>query len=358
MPMEVQENVELAPYTTMGLGGQARFFARGADLDSLRRALEWATERRLPVLVLGGGSNLVLPDEGYDGLVLQVALRGVSFVPRQGHMEVRAAAGETWDDLVCRCLDAGLAGIECLSGIPGLVGATPIQNVGAYGQEIAQTLVSIDALDRRTLETQRFTAAECGLAYRYSRFKGPDRDRYIVTAVHLALHPEGIPRIRYPELLRAVGAPPVVGGADALHQIRRAVLELRRGKSMLVDPQDPDSRSVGSFFVNPVLKTEAFAALEASWAADGDGTPVPSFPAPDGVKVPAAWLVERAGFARGYARDGAAVSSKHALALVNRGATAAAVRRLAADIAAAVHTRFGVALVPEPVIVEPPDTQA
>ena len=353
--MDVQENVPLAPYTTMGLGGQARFFARGADVESLRRALQWAARRDLPVLVLGGGSNLVLPDEGYGGLVLQVDLRGVSFVPRQGDMEVRAAAGEPWDELVLRCVDAGLAGIECLSGIPGLVGATPIQNVGAYGQEIAQTLVSIEALDRRSLETRRFAADECGLAYRHSRFKGPDRDRYIVTAVHLALRPEGIPRIRYPELLRAVGAPPTVGGADALHQVRRAVLELRRGKSMLADPQDPDARSVGSFFVNPVLAPEAFAALEAAWAADGDGTPVPSFPAPDGVKVPAAWLVERAGFARGHVQDGAAVSRKHALALVNRGATAAAVRRLAADIREAVKTRFAVELAPEPVIVEPPD---
>jgi UDP-N-acetylmuramate dehydrogenase len=352
--MEIHQNVPLAPYTTMGLGGKARFFARGTDIDSLCQYLEWATAQKIEVLVLGGGSNLLLPDEGFDGLALQIGLKGIHFVPRQGSMEVHAAAGEEWDDLVSRCINAGLAGIECLSGIPGYVGATPVQNVGAYGQELAQTLVEVEALDRRDLSIVTFKADQCDFAYRYSRFKGPDRDRYLITAVRLALAPDVPPRIRYPELLSQLGAPPTVGGPDTLRQVRQAVLGLRRTKSMLIDPQDPNTRSAGSFFVNPILAPPAFAALEQNWRDSGDSSPVPSFAAPEGIKVPAAWLIERAGFLRGYQRDGAAISENHALALVNRGTTAAAVRRLARDIAAAVEARFGVALQPEPVIIEPP----
>lgn len=347
--MHLAERVRLAPYTTMGLGGEARFFGRGDRPEAIRAQLSWARDRGLPVLVLGGGSNLLLPDEGFDGLVLHVALKGLRFAAQGGRVEVWAAAGEDWDGLVKRCVKAGLAGIECLSGIPGSVGATPVQNVGAYGQELADTLVAVEALDRRDLRPVVFAAGACGLAYRHSRFKGRDRDRYLVTGVRLRLRPGGAPTIRYAELSRALD------GCDAptLAAVRQAVLALRRGKAMVLDPNDPDTRSAGSFFVNPVLSPRAFAALQARWDRLGDGTPVPSFPAPDGVKVPAAWLVERAGFHKGYCKGGAAVSRRHALALVNRGATAHQMRRLAADITAGVHRRFGIHLTPEPQIVLP-----
>ena len=294
-----------------------------------------------PLLVLAGGSNVVIADEGFPGTVVRVLTRGVE---RDGP-RIAVQAGEPWDDLVADCVARGLQGFECLSGIPGSTGATPIQNVGAYGQEVSETVESVRVLDRASGQIVEMPAAECGFAYRASRFK--HRDRYVVLAVTFVLREDDRSGpLRYAELARRLDVP--VGGTAPLEEVREAVLELRRGKGMVIDPSDPDSVSAGSFFTNPILEPDAFAALEAR-----AGSPPPAFPEPDGrIKTSAAWLIERAGFPRGYGNGRAGISTKHTLALVNRGgATTAELMDLAREIAAGVHARFGVAVAPEPVLV-------
>ncbi len=294
-----------------------------------------------PLLVLAGGSNVVIADAGFPGTVVRVLTRGVE---RDGP-RIAVQAGEPWDDLVADCVARGLQGFECLSGIPGSTGATPIQNVGAYGQEVSETVESVRVLDRASGQIVEMPAAECGFAYRASRFK--HRDRHVVLAVTFVLREDDRSGpLRYAELARRLDVP--VGGTAPLEEVREAVLELRRGKGMVIDPSDPDSVSAGSFFTNPILEPDAFAALEAR-----AGSPPPAFPEPDGrIKTSAAWLIERAGFPRGYGNGRAGISTKHTLALVNRGgATTAELMDLAREIAAGVHARFGVAVAPEPVLV-------
>jgi UDP-N-acetylmuramate dehydrogenase len=352
---EIQEGVPLAPSTTTGLGGSARYWAVAGTVDHLRYCLAWAGRKGFQVQVLGGGSNILFPDAGYDGLVVKVGLQGVTYSEREDRVLVRAGAGEEWDQLVSACVGRGLAGIECLSGIPGLVGATPIQNVGAYGQQIKESVQAVLALDRQTQDEVEFSREECGFGYRQSRFKGVDRDRFIVTAVSYLLEPEGRPQLTYKELddhLQEGGGIGRPGkGRQALEAVRQGVLELRRAKSMVVDADDPNSRSVGSFFLNPVLDSPAYAELVRRWEQSGGREPVRCFRIPEGYKVPAAWLVERAGYAKGFEQDGAGISVNHALALVNRGGTTAAILRLADDIAAAVAKRFAVRLEREPVVI-------
>ena len=347
--MQLHENVSLATYTTLGLGGNARYFVDCGTEDDVRAALGLAAERRLPVYILGGGSNVVFSDAGFPGLVARITIGGVEF--RDGSIpEVTAGAGVEWDAVVQGTVERGWTGIECLSGIPGTVGGTPIQNVGAYGQEVADTLVSVVCLDRTTLARRTFTRAECAFGYRDSRFKRGDRERYVVLWVTLRLARGERPRIRYPELERAVTALPGFERAspgEAVRLVRQAVLTLRRAKSMVLDPTDPNTRSVGSFFTNPVLSGRAFADLEARWRE----SPIPSFPASGGTKVPAAWLVERAGFPKGYRRGGAGISSRHALALVNLGGTSAELLALAETVRAGVEERFGIRLEYEPEVV-------
>jgi UDP-N-acetylmuramate dehydrogenase len=305
------------------------------------------------VYVLGGGSNVVFSDAGFPGLVLRVAIGGIEF--RDARVpEVRAGAGVDWDTLVRDTVERGWTGIECLSGIPGTVGGTPIQNVGAYGQEIAETLVSVTCLDRTTLERLTFGAAECAFGYRDSRFKRGDRGRFIVLDVTLRLARGERPRLRYPELLQAVGGPAGLEAdspEQAVRRVREAVLALRRGKSMVLDPKDPNTRSVGSFFMNPVLSAAAFADLAERWRALGGTGAIPAYPADGEVKVPAAWLVERAGFPKGYRRGGAGISTRHALALVNLGGTSAELLALAQAVADGVHEKFGIWLECEPEVV-------
>ena len=355
------EHVSLAPLTTLGLGGPARWFWPVASEPELIEALRWARERNVPVWVLGGGSNVIVPDAGIDGLVVQVGLRGVTIERETGDgtVLVRVAAGEPWDPFVAARVDEGLQGIECLAGIPGYTGATPIQNVGAYGQEVADTIVTVRALDRRTLEPIELAAAECGFGYRTSRFKGADRDRYVVTEVVLRLRPGAPPALRYPELRRAVEALPgfaALTPAAALQATREVVLSLRRRKSMVIDPADSETRSAGSFFTNPVLDDLALRRLRDRWAALGGAGEVPTFPeGPGRTKVPAAWLVQQAGFERGTDRGRVGVSRSHALALVNRGGTADELLALADEIVDAVATRFGVTLEREPVLFGDPD---
>lgn len=348
--MEIREGVRLAPLTTLGLGGPARWLAEVGGEAELGEAVAWAASRRAELRVLGGGSNLVIADGGVDGLVLQVGLSGVRADRRGDEMLVSAAAGELWDAFVARCVGEGWQGIECLSGIPGTVGGTPIQNVGAYGQEVCETVVSVRVLDLVSGAIVELSHGECGFSYRSSVFRTVP-GRYVVLAVAFALRPGWAPALCYAELARALAAGRAV---PSLAEVREAVLELRRGKSMVVSPDDPASRSAGSFFVNPLVGTdEAERLVTTALAAGLAGVPseIPAHRAPDGrVKLSAAWLVEKAGFPRGTRRGPVGVSPRHALALVHHGGgTAADLVALARDIRAAVRARFGVDLRPEPV---------
>jgi UDP-N-acetylmuramate dehydrogenase len=307
-----------------------------------------------PLLVLAGGSNVVVADAGFPGTVVRVATRGVAATDAgDGRVRLEVQAGEPWDAFVARAVAGGLAGVECLAGIPGSVGATPIQNVGAYGQEVAETIRSVRVLDRERDGVAALGPEDCGFTYRSSAFKRAP-GRWVVLAVTLELErSDRSAPIRYAELARRLGTE--LGDRAPLADVREAVLALRRGKGMVLDPDDPDSVSAGSFFTNPVLSADAFAALERRVAERlGDGVAPPAFPDVDGhVKTSAAWLIERAGFRRGQGDPhGIAISSKHTLALTNRGdGTTADLVALAREIARGVHDRFGVDLVPEPVFV-------
>jgi UDP-N-acetylmuramate dehydrogenase len=341
--LEPRAAVPLAPFSTLGVGGPARWFIRAATVEDVAAAHAWCTERGVQLVVLGGGSNLVIADRGIDGLVLQIASRGLEFDRDGDDTLVRVAAGESWDDVVSAAVSRGLAGVECLSGIPGSAGGTPIQNVGAYGQEVAQTLTHVLVFDRRTGATTSLAAAECRFAYRMSRFKREDAGRFIVCGVTFRLRP-GAPTVTYPDVItyleRARVTSPDVGA------VRNAVLAIRRRKGMVLDPADPDTRSVGSFFMNPVVNTATHTGL-----AEATEGPPPGFPMEGGgVKIPAAWLIERAGFPRGHEHGRVALSSKHPLAIVNRGgATARDVLELAVLIKRRVADRFGILLRTEPV---------
>jgi UDP-N-acetylmuramate dehydrogenase len=282
-------------------------------------------------------------------------MRGLSFREEGGYVYVTAAAGESWDDFVRICVERGLAGLECLSGIPGSVGAAPIQNIGAYGQEVAETLHALTAFSRDSFQETRFAGADCRFGYRQSRFKGVDRGRYVITAVTFRLLPQGRPQVRYTELQRYLeerdDLAALGGGRPALEAVRAAVLALRRTKSMVVDPADPHSRSVGSFFLNPILSPDTVQQLEARWRQGGGREPLPRFSSLEGIKVPAAWLVERAGFTRGTRRGGVGVSAHHCLALVNYDGTTRELLALAREVQEAVQERFGVWLEMEPEVV-------
>ncbi len=346
--------MKLAEYTTVRLGGPARGFDRASTQEELIKAVRAADATGEPVLILGGGSNLVVADEGFDGTVIQVATRGVSRGARPGVLTV--AAGEEWDAVVARTVAEGLAGLECLSGIPGLAGATPIQNVGAYSQEVSQTITQVRVYDRKASEVLDIPNEQCGFGYRTSRFRGADRFVVLSVTFGLAVQVRSVP-VHYPELAAALGISP--GDQVDSIQARSVVIELRQRKGMVIDPADPDTRSVGSFFVNPVLDADALAVVEAAARAKcGPDTRVPRFPVGDRteaglVKVPAAWLIERAGFGKGYSPgDGARISSKHTLALVNPGsASTGALMALAREIRDGVSDTFGVSLAPEPVLV-------
>ena len=354
MPFKLTENVPLQPFTTLGVGGNARYYTEARQLEQVKAAQAWARERDVPLLVLGGGSNLVVSDTGHPGLVLHVALMGVELHEENDHVRVEAGAGEDWDRLVERTVGAGLGGFECLSGIPGRVGATPIQNVGAYGQEVKDTLERVLVLDRHSGETTWLENAECEFGYRQSRFKERDRGRFIVLRVVYRLPRHAPPTVRYAELARHLKER---GPAEpTLAHVREAVLHLRRKKSMVLDPQDPDTRSVGSFFMNPIVPEAVFAQLEQRLRGEGlvsDAHPLPHFPGgPGQVKVPAAWLIERAGLHKGLTRGRVGLSRNHTLAIVNRGgARAEDVLGLAREVRDTVRGRFGITLVPEPVFV-------
>jgi UDP-N-acetylmuramate dehydrogenase len=338
---EPAAGVAIAPLTTLGIGGPARWFARASSPADVTAAHDWADSRGLPLFILGGGSNLVVADEGFHGLVLQIRVPRITGpFPGGEDMFVTAGAGESWDGVVAFAVQHGLAGIECLSGIPGTVGGTPIQNVGAYGQEVATVIHSVTAFDRKERRTVVLMAPDCEFAYRMSRFKGRDAGRFVVWSVMFRLRP-GPPTITYRDLVEYLAR---AGKAEAdLADARAAVLAIRRRKGMVIDAADPDTRSVGSFFMNPVVERAAFERI----------APAPHYLMEnDTVKIPAAWLIEQSGFTRGHADGRVGLSTKHPLAIVNRGgATAGDVIHLARGIKTAVLDRFGVALHPEPIFV-------
>ncbi len=357
------EDVPLARFTTLGLGGPARRFAEAATEAELLAQVRSADEQREPLLVLGGGSNLVIADDGFPGTVVRVATHGIRREAGDGGtVLLTVAAGEDWDTVVTQAVGDGMAGLECLSGIPGLAGATPIQNVGAYGQEVAQTLVSVRAYDRDRRTVTEVPYAGCGFGYRTSAFKrsvraGAVTGRFVILDATFRLQRSGLSApVRYAELARSLGIDE--GERAPLGEVRAAVLALRRGKGMVLDAADPDTRSAGSFFTNPVLDQAQLADLERAVAGScGPQARIPRFPAgPGRVKVPAAWLIERAGFGKGYSRgpdgQGARISAKHTLALVNPGgASTADLLGLAREIADGVRKAFGVDLANEPVLV-------
>jgi UDP-N-acetylmuramate dehydrogenase len=333
----------LARHTTLRLGGPAAHYVEATTEADLVDAVRAADEAGEPLLLVAGGSNLVVSDEGFPGTVLKILTRGVAVDQDDcSGATVTVAAGEPWDDLVARAVDEGWVGIEALSGIPGSVGATPIQNVGAYGQEVAETVASVRCWDRQECAVRTLAAADCGFGYRTSRFKR-DPGRFVVLSVtfQLRLGDLGAP-VRYAELARTLGVEP--GGRAPARDVREAVLGLRRGKGMVLDPEDHDTWSAGSFFTNPLLTAEQAARLPED---------APRWEQPDGrVKTSAAWLIERSGFGKGYGNDRVSLSTRHTLALTNRGGAATAdLVALAREVREGVDERFGVRLANEPVMV-------
>jgi UDP-N-acetylmuramate dehydrogenase len=337
--MQYREQVPLAPYTTFKIGGPARWFAEAATEADILDAVEFARARNLPLFALGGGSNLLISDDGFQGLVLRIGLKGIE----QRGDTFNVAAGEDWDNLVTHAVERDYAGIECLAGIPGTAGGTPIQNVGAYGQEVSETIVRVRVLKLDTLNFEEFSNADCGFAYRRSIFNTTERGRYIVTRVSYQLRESGAPKIAYADLKRHFQNT----SSPSLSQVSDAVRQIRRGKGMYIVAGDPDCRSAGSFFKNPVVSAEQYERIAAQETSE-----IPHYPAADGaVKIPAAWLLEHAGFHKGYAMGAAGISSRHTLALVNRGsAKAADIFALRDRIFSEVAAKYGIRLEPEPVL--------
>ena len=348
---KIQENVLLKPFTTLKIGGLARYFADVTDEESIYKAVKWAKKEKLPLFILGGGSNLVISDDGFAGLVLHINNLGIISKIVENKIIVSVAAGEIWDDFALLAVNNGWSGIECLSGIPGKVGATPIQNVGAYGQEVKDTIIKVKAYDRIAEKVVEFTNLECEFSYRQSLFKTKVKDRYIVINVTYCLRLKDEPIIKYPELKKYLSEN--ISSTPTLLQTREAVINIRRSKSMVVDENDPNSFSVGSFFVNPVIEEKNFEKLKKKLELKDIQGNIPQFPAEIGkVKLSAAWLIEKAGFRKGYRKGNVAISSKHALALINSGdGKAREIHDLALEIRQKVAEDFDIWLEVEPIFV-------
>lgn len=344
----LEENKPLAPLTTLGIGGPARWFLEVKTEELVAQAAAWAREKGIRLLILGGGSNVVISDAGFDGLALHMALQGVEAVESPaspGQRLFRAAAGEDWDGFVQSSIEDNCAGIECLAGIPGTVGGTPVQNVGAYGQEVSSTIERVRAFDLATHTWENLPAWECRFSYRRSRFNTAHRGRYVVTRVDFRLIPGGAATFTYTDL-RHEFAP---DAHPTLAEVAAAVRRIRQAKGMLLVEGDPDSKSAGSFFRNPVVSEDLVHQIAE---IAGNDPPLYRLPEEGKVKLPAAWLIERAGFHKGDSRGSAAISSRHPLALINRGgAKAKDILALAEEIKSAVRSRFSISLDIEPVLV-------
>ena len=348
--MLLQENVPLAPRTTFQIGGPARFFVEAKTRAEVQEAVAFSDRKRLSLFVLGGGSNLVISDSGWSGLVLKIGITGIERRPHlvENRLLFDVGAGESWDGFVAHAVSTLCAGVECLSGIPGSVGGTPVQNVGAYGQEVAATIESLEVYDRKNEQIRELCNEACGFSYRTSIFNTTERERFIILRVTYALTPGAQPHLQYADLQRCFERRETT---PTLAETREAVCRIRASKGMLIVPGDPDSRSAGSFFKNPILSNDQLADLTKR--ARAHGLTIPAYPAlASQNKVSAAWLVEHSGFSRGYDAGRVGISHKHALAIVNRGgATAADVLALKEEIQRRVEAKWGVRLEPEPVFV-------
>ncbi len=333
--LKIERDVSLADLTTLKIGGKARLFARAESESEVVEAFNLSDENGIELFVLGGGSNVLIADEGFDGLVLQIALRGIETKENI----VTAQAGEDWDEFVAFCVEKNLAGVECLSGIPGFVGAVPVQNVGAYGQEVSETISKVRVFDRKSKEILELNNSDCKFSYRSSLFNTTEKDRFIVLAVTFNLIENGKPKIVYKDLKDIFE-----GKRPNLLRTREAVLQIRRAKSMVIDKNDINTNSAGSFFKNPIVERTKLSELPEN---------IPTFNFDEtNVKIPAAWLIENAGFEKGYTKNRVGLSANHTLALINRGgATAAEILSLKAEIKSKVKEKFGIELVPEPVFI-------
>lgn len=349
--MSTQENIPLAPLTTFKVGGPARYFVDAHSEHEVSEAVAFAFARKLPLFVLGGGSNLLVSDSGWPGLVLKVSLAGVEFEGDLQKMLFHAGAGENWDNLVALAVGKNCGGIECLSGIPGTVGGTPVQNVGAYGQEVSETITHVRALEIATGNLVDFSNSDCGFSYRSSIFNSTRRDQYIVLEVSYRLHRNGEPRIEYADVKNFFAATKLEN--PTLQQVRDAVRSIRQSKAMLLVEGDEHCRSAGSFFKNPIVSAAEAGRIQALAEQRVPGKTMPRYPAPNGqVKLAAAWLVEQSGFSKGYSLGPVGISRKHTLAIVNRGgATAKDIVSLTDEIQRKVFDVWGVSLQPEPVFV-------
>lgn len=345
--LKIQENVPLAPFTTLKTGGAARFFVKAETEIEVLTAVEFAETHELEIFVLGGGSNVLIADRGFDGFVLQIALKGITLTPQNDKMLVEAKAGENWDEFVNFCVERNLAGVETLSGIPGFVGGTPVQNVGAYGQEVSETITNVRVFDRKSKEILELTSEDCKFAYRTSIFNTTDKNRFIVLAVTFALQENGEAMIAYKDLQQFFG-----DRSPTLQETREAVLQIRRAKSMVIDEGDENARSAGSFFKNPVVDAEKYEEIVEKAKSLGIEN-VPKFDiSSNKLKIPAAWLIEQSGFSKGFRFGKVGISTKHSLAIVNfENGSAQEIIALKNHIQKTVVKTFGVELLPEPVMV-------
>lgn len=345
----IEENKPLAPLTTLQVGGAARFFVEAKTESEIIEAVNWSKNANLSLLILGGGSNLVVSDNGFDGLVLKISTRGIDEYSERGFVDLTVQAGENWDEFVAYCVKWNHHGFECLSGIPGTVGAAPVQNIGAYGQEVSQTISKIKCYDRfrekiTYLHNGVGGKSECHFAYRQSIFNTTEKNRYVILAVSFYFFQKGTPHIVYRDLQQFFG-----DRTPTLQETREAVLQIRRSKSMVIDENDPNSRSAGSFFKNPIVSNEKYEEIiEKARAIGIENVPGFAFDK-DSVKIPAAWLIEKSGFYKGYKSGKAGISNNHALALINLGnAKTEDLITLKEEIQTRVNERFDISLHPEP----------
>jgi UDP-N-acetylmuramate dehydrogenase len=348
-----KKSIPLSEFTTIGLGGPAKYFFIARTNQELMDAVKYSNSLGIQFFIIGGGSNVIFSDQGFDGLIIKNEITGFELIDHDGYTELVVDSGEAWDDLVEKTVSLGLSGIECLSGIPGTAGATPVQNVGAYGQEVSDTITFVEGIDLESYEVKKFSNDECIFSYRDSRFKGKDKGRFFISKVGYRLSKLNEPCLKYEALNNEIrlnhGDFDLMERIMKLRIIRETVLEIRRKKSMVVDKDDPESRSCGSFFTNPILSVSEFENLKNQFSSELRLAPV--FVDGEKVKIPAAWLIEKSGFSRGYSINGAAISANHTLALVNKGTTSKELLELSQIIMESVYKKFGIMLEPEPEII-------
>lgn len=351
--MEFQKNILLSDYTSIKLGGYASHFVECVSIEHLIKILEYTNDENLKFVVFSGGSNIIFPDSGFDGLVIRLVIKGIKTYEDEKYFYAEAGAGETWDDFVLAIIEEGYSGIECLSGIPGSVGATPVQNVGAYGQEVKDVIMNVTAIDRKTLKEINFNNEECQFLYRSSRFKSKDKDKYVIVKVLFRFEKNRLPEIRYGELQKILETNSDYSKLDSLKDklkcIRNNVLSLREKKSMLMRKEDVNSRSCGSFFTNPVLSKMEFENFRS---ITSDYKDVPVYQTGSEYKISAAWLVEQSGFVKGFRKGGVGISSNHSLALINVNGTTKELLDFSSEIEKTVKEKFGIQLIKEPVVVK------